>query len=304
MNQMLELNEQIKRCEDGRNIKMWVLEDASQQNSPPILICPSFGHRMYHYSYLASNLALNGFKVYRYDPLNHNGLSDGEIANFTMSDGLYSLESVVNKILDETKYSSISIFASSLSARIAYQFASCSESLSILISAVGVVNLRKTLKNVFGEDYASGSLEEVPKSLTFLSHPINAQNFYLDAIENNWFSLDGTFKALGNCTNPIVNFMATDDDWVDNNEVVHAFSNYCLNHTLYELQESTHEISENPSIGRAFVTKVTEFFLRFNNVGENVSILKEIPFDFLISRSIFERRQYRTFLKSNLNTLN
>jgi Acyl transferase len=298
MNQLLELTEQTIQSQDGRRIKIWILENNScSKSAPPILICPSFGHRMYHAAYLASHLALNGFKVYRYDPLNHNGLSDGEIANYTMSDGLYSLKTVVNRIVDETKHPSISIFASSLSARVTYQYASCSEFIDLIISAVGVVHLRKTLERVFGDDHASKPLEEVPKSLKFLNHPINARNFYLDAIENDWFSLDGTCRALSSCTNPVINFMATDDGWVDNSEVINAFSNYCLTHTLYELQESSHEIADNPSIGRAFIAKVTESFLRFYGGDERVKQIKDVPFDFLISRSIAERRQYRTLLK-------
>jgi pimeloyl-ACP methyl ester carboxylesterase len=104
--------------EAGRRLATLSMRRRDLEPHALIVLPPGYERRIHHYSVLARAFADNGYEVLRFDLSNHLGLSDGEIAEFTMS----SFEQDVRGILGWDRVLAglpVVVVASSLSARAA-----------------------------------------------------------------------------------------------------------------------------------------------------------------------------------------
>jgi acyl transferase len=139
------------RLGDGRRVAIWTVAPAAGPIHPlPIVVGAGFCRRMHHFAPVALYGAYNGFRVCRYDPVNHVGLSDGELWNFTLGDSCDSLRAAIDWTFERTGQRP-AVVATSLTARMAYQVAAETDRVARVITAVGVVNVRATLARVFGK---------------------------------------------------------------------------------------------------------------------------------------------------------
>lgn len=94
-------------------------------------------------------LLVNGFTVIRFDPTNSGGLSDGNVADFTLAGLLDDLRLVVSWAAGAFAVPEIGVFAVSLSARAAFRAAAAETGLLRIVGSVaGVADVRATLKAV------------------------------------------------------------------------------------------------------------------------------------------------------------
>ena len=88
---------ELGSCQNDRGQRlMWL--SMHQRAEPPralALLPPGYERRIHHYSVFARALADNGYLVVRFDLSNHVGLSDGHIADFSMT----SLEGDIGSML-------------------------------------------------------------------------------------------------------------------------------------------------------------------------------------------------------------
>ena len=79
-----EVDQLEGRAGAERRVAVW-RTGTREAEAPVVLVAPGFARRMRHMAPVALYLASAGFKVYRCDYLDHVGLSDGEIYDFTMT---------------------------------------------------------------------------------------------------------------------------------------------------------------------------------------------------------------------------
>jgi acyl transferase len=276
---------------DGRRIAMWSLSSSSgARHATPLVLCAGFGRRMHNVSALAAYAAHNGFTTVRYDPVNHVGLSEGSLVDYTMTDGLESLRAAV-AWAHAREGRPVGIVASSLTARLAFELAAKDARVAFVVSAVAVVHMRRTIERAIGVDYAGVSASGLPELVTFEGNAVRAERFWRDAHARKWFSFEGTVRALAAARQPITSFIAGDDAWVDSAEVHEAFSlGRGGPRRLHILPRARHEICRDPVIGRTFVLKVTEELLRLAGGGASPV---DPPLDAMTEQSLRERNLER-----------
>jgi len=292
---------------DGRQITVWRSANLDRAlRAAPILIAPGFGRRMSAFSPLAHYLALNGFEVIRYDPLDHVGSSSGDMVDFTMSTSLESMRIVADWMLNERGFDGIGIVATSLSARVAYRLVSTMKRIRFLVTAVGVTNLRSTLENAFGEDYCPWALDKLPKYVQFeKQHQIDTARFHQDCTEHDWWRLEGTVEELRDCPVPVVTFIGSEDTWVRESDVRAAFDgSRSGSRFIYTLAGSGHYLGHNAAIARQFFREITRASIMLNEgLSDLGEIEREPSFSALTQQSIHERRlQQPAFLTTSMQS--
>jgi acyl transferase len=275
----------------GRKIAVWSRIPA-QGARAAIVIAPGFARRMDHFAPMALYLARNGFATYRFDFLDHVGLSEGEMFHFTLGSALDSLARTIEFSSREQGVEAVGVFATSISARIAYELLKECPRLSYVVSAVGVVNLRQTMALAFEDDYLSRPVADAPKYVEFERKKIDALNFYQDSRRRPWLTLDGTIEALAHAPQPIVNFTAADDRWVDENEVQEAFRRgNGGSRRILSLARSGHDFGRNAAVARTFLRRATEEASELADL--RLRAVEEPSFEELADVQIQERRLQR-----------
>jgi acyl transferase len=277
---------------NGRRIEMWCTRPPVVRSEIPIVIAPAFAAGMHHFGKLASYFAHNGLVSYRYDPVDHVGLSEGEMIDFTFGGAIDSLNAAIEATRVRERVPRVGIVATSLSARVAYQVAAENQRVAFVVSAVGVVNLRRTLARTFGTDFFSVPPETWPDTVEFERQKVGRE-FMRDAMgRSGWLELADTIEALKRAPQPIVNFTAEDDDWVDPKEVEEAFTKGTGGvRRVYRLLSSGHNFARNLSAARTFLKKTTEEVLAL--VAGEAGIVVEPSFSDMTKQGLVERRLQR-----------
>lgn len=279
-----------------RTIRVWKLSsETTASTARPVVVASGFGRSMDQMGGLAANLVANGLVVYRYDSLDHVGMSDGEMLDFTLSTGLQSLEVVVDWVAKQYEGGQVGLVATSLMGRIAYRFASQSEKISYLVTAVGVVHVRKTLKSVIGEDYSTYDADDLPLTVAFERQPVGARDFYNDFIDNNWLSKDVTSEELRKIDVPVTVFLANDDEWVDRTDIEDVIDpNSKSNRSIYIMEDCEHNFGKNLRSTEVFINRVSEIVCQQTVKNWNDECV-QLGFEKILDYAIKERRMQRSF---------
>lgn len=280
------------RLSDNRKVAVWTLAPSGGPRHPmPLVVGAGFARRMHHFSSVAEYGAHNGFFVCRYDPVNHVGLSDGDMWDYTMTDGLESLRAAVNWACEHTGRPRVIVLATSLTARVAYQLASQTDRIASVVTAVGVVNVQETLKRVFDYDHSLDNPEEITGHVEFEGNRIGHRTFTADAHKNDWWSFEGCVKALRQVKQPVVNFIGSDDEWVEPAEVHKAFTEGAGGpRKLLTLDRAPHDLSRDSSVARTFLVRTMEELFLLCGVEQRVV---EPPFEEMMEQALIERRLQR-----------
>lgn len=160
------------KTKNGRTVAVWRDGPAHDDATGPVVImAPGFGQRMRSAGVLALMLTYNGATVYRFDALDHVGLSDGEIVDYSVTELMEALTAVVDTALEREGVEAVSMVATSLSALPVMHFAAdrkCADNIALML---GVVNGRQTLLKVLDTDYLDWELDDLPLGCTSTSTP-------------------------------------------------------------------------------------------------------------------------------------
>jgi len=277
------------RTEDGKRMAIWTLDPSDgAQHVLPVVVGAGFARRMDHLSAVAQYCAYNGFRVTRYDPVNHVGLSEGQMEDFTMSESLRSLRAAVDWTCEHTGQPQVAIVATSLTARIAFELAAQSDRVAVVVTAVGVVNLKRTLHCVFEVDYETMVPEEIEGWAVFEGKKITPTPFARDAHEHRWWYVDECIEKLKRVKQPLINFVGSADEWVDRDEVIKVFDEGTNGpRKLYTLDRAPHDLSRDPAVARTFLLRCIEELFTFQGLQAPVV---EPPFEALSRQTLLERR--------------
>ena len=231
---------------DGRRIAVW--RDAPENPCRgPVVICGGFARRMSSMSSVAAYALNNGAVVYRFDSLDHIGLSDGVIADFSLTSMQESLDATLALVAELEERRPISLIATSLAAAPGIRSAVDNPHVAALACLVGVVDVRRTLERVFGVDYYAWEYEQLPQNVRFERYDIDPHKLWLEHRHARWADFSQVKAALSQLTIPIVNLVASEDQWLTMDEVSEAFAAPGGGQRdIVELPYGGHELARNP----------------------------------------------------------
>ncbi|MFD3440627.1 hypothetical protein ACFWU3_24320 [Streptomyces sp. NPDC058685] len=247
------------KTKNGRTVAVWRDGPADDDATGPVVImAPGFGQRMRSAGVLALMLTYNGATVYRFDALDHVGLSDGEIVDYSVTELMEALTAVVDTALEREGVEAVSMVATSLSALPVMHFAAdrkCADNIALML---GVVNGRQTLLKVLDTDYLDWELDDLPPRVHIDKHSVDPRPIVAETRVVNWWELSATIDALSVLDIPVRNFVAADDDWVDIADVRKAFESAGLDQDdVIEVAVSGHALLRNPVALKQLLMDVT-----------------------------------------------
>jgi alpha-beta hydrolase superfamily lysophospholipase len=277
---------------DGRGIVVWRTGPECPAPGRVALVAPGFARRMRHLAAAARYLVDNGFVVYRCDYLDHIGLSDGEIRDFTLS-GMYStLDAVLAHVRAAERVDGAVLVAASLAARPSFRLAASTGAVRGIIGLVGVVNPRFTLARAFGADHGARAPDDfdADEYIKFENKKIHCRTFAEDWHSGGWLAAEDTVRDLARVRCPVVNFCGSADDWVSVAEVKEVFAEAGGPARVVELPFVEHELSRNPVAGQTMLREITRCALEFGTGADPAAIeVAEPGFTELVSQIPYER---------------
>ncbi|WP_165966716.1 acyl-CoA reductase [Actinomadura sp. 7K507] len=229
----------------GRKVVMWrTAADGPADAAQVVVISPGMARQMRHLGPVALYLARNGAVVYGYDQLGHPGLGEGDPERFTLGAACEGLETVLDFVTSAEDVARVSLVAASISARVAFRVAATGP--AVLDRIVGVVNLRRSAREVFGPDYAAMAESDLPDRLRFEQWEIDPRPLWREQRAEDWASLGAAVAGLREVTVLVVNFVAARDGWVAPDDAQRAFAEGAAGPRLIvEIPYAEHDLGRN-----------------------------------------------------------
>jgi SAM-dependent methyltransferase/alpha-beta hydrolase superfamily lysophospholipase len=224
------------------------------------ILTPKYGETKKNNLRLAYFLVANGFKVLRFDHTNHIGESDGDMSQFTLPEAAADIIDSLDYVEAHFKTDEIILISNSLSARCAYRAAAIDQRISRVVCIVGVVNLQKTICNIYQKDIIGTFCEGKEWGvIDILGFDIDSANFISKMVEHNMHEVSGAIKDASKIKQPLLHLHAAKDIWVDREEVELVVTT--AGGELFEIEGAYHEVGENPEASRLTLEKVARFCL-------------------------------------------
>ncbi len=235
---------------DGRKVAVWRSGPWKRPGGPApvVILCPGFGQKMSDLAVVALYLVVNGGTVYRFDPVDHVGLGDGEIRSFSCDSVYRSLVAALGLVRALESTPVVALGALSLSALPAVRLAAEDQHVSRVVAISGVVHGLRTLEHALGADYSTYPLDDLPPTVTINGHEVDPRPLWREHRATGSLGLAWTRRHLAQIEVPVANCLATDDPWVDLGDCKEAFSaSDGGERLLLELPYNGHDLGRNPA---------------------------------------------------------
>lgn len=243
---------------EGRRVAVWRSRPDTiapvDRRGLVVVMCPGFGRQMTDLVTVAAYLTANGATVYRLDPLDHVGLSDGTILDYSPSASAASLEAVVRLVNAAEHGRHVTLVAASMSARPALRVA-LEGGVDRLVTVVGVVHMRRTIASVFGDSIVELDRSDLPSSVWFEDLEVGPYGIYDDR-RFGWWDLETTTDELTRLQVPATAVFADADPWVDAHDVRAAFGRRRDRH-LVPIRSRCHDLGQDPAAGFVALEAIT-----------------------------------------------
>lgn len=233
---------------DGRRVAVWRnAPDEPSADAPIVVISPGFARRMRHVGAFAQTMVANGAVVYRFDSIDHLGLSDGEIAAFSIS-GLYDSWRATLALARETEgRDPVRLVALSLSALAAFRIASEDPAIESITALSGVINGASTLEHAVGDDWSVVPEDRLPDRVLVEGHEVDPRGIWWDNQRSGYLRVERAASDLRAFGGPVANFVASGDPWVDIDECETVFGQAATGERLVvRLPYTGHDLGRNP----------------------------------------------------------
>jgi len=254
----------LKNHEGKKIIACYDHKKESKYPANFIVIPPSYGESKLDSLSLSYFLAENYFHVFRYDGTHHVGESDGEIFDFTLLKAEEDLVSVLDFIQKRFGIEKFGLLAKSLAGRVTVRLATKDRRIKCVVCIGGIVDLQKTLKNIYQEDLVDVVIKRKYidwKFADILGFEIS-RNFLESAIRNNLHNFGGTIEDFRKISIPFTYLLAEKDVWVDKEDVETLIKN---NHNTdyFIIPRVLHQINENPKAATYAFRKIVISFKKY-----------------------------------------
>jgi pimeloyl-ACP methyl ester carboxylesterase len=215
--------------------------------SPVVVLTAGLGMPMRRMLLPALFMTANGFTVVRFDPRNSVGVSDGDIADFTLTGLAADLVDVADWATGHLGVDRVAMFTASLTGRASLRAAATRpDLLSIAATVACVVSVERTLARVKGEDlvarWRAGELDD-PEALDDLLDYRIKLKAVRSIIDEDWADLDSTRRDVRRATGvEFLNLYGDRDPWVFEEETQEVFGT-AGNSTLIVLRDAVHELN-------------------------------------------------------------
>jgi hypothetical protein len=246
------------RTPSGRRIAVWRSDPdpAPPDEGPIVVMCPGFTRSIDELACAALFLTENGATVYRFDPLDHVGFSDGTIEHYTLTATLRSFESVLHLVTVREGHRPVVVVATGLSARPALRAVASAPDVHRLITVVGVVCLRDTIVATFGADLIGLARHTLPPLVPVGEHQICPAALLDDDAAHGWHTFEGTLSDIDALPMPVVAMYRDRDSRVEADQVERAFGR-SPRHRLIKLDAGGHDVDEDTGSSLRVLSAVT-----------------------------------------------
>lgn len=279
---------------------------SASRDAEIVIIAPGYGETKRDYLSLAYYLAANGFDVIRYDATNHVGESDGSEVRTSLKSFYYDLKTVVSSVSSRYPGKRIGLICSSLSKRVAVRFISENPNcISLLVSIVGIVNLRDTLNSVYSEDMIGSCMAGRRWETTDVLGIRVEGRFLEDAIRDNYHDLESTIADLNNLSCPTVFLVAEQDAWVSFNDIKAVYEklvsqNGQHNTEFHVLPDTPHNIFSNTSNIKTVLSTVVKSCSKFlKDKYIECNDVAHPPIRAIAAQNRLEKNRLKSCIKSN-----
>lgn len=176
------------------------LRHQTPSNCPIVLIVSGYGQTQADYLPLACYLAVNHFRVLRYDHTNHVGLSDGEIIETSLGHMQKDLETILLFATTTWPSADITLVAEDVAARVALKSLALSNTAERLLLVNPVLDIQAALYTTYGRDVMAEVQRGQRKGVTNLwGLNVDLDSFIGDAIAGqygDWHTAAADFTAM------------------------------------------------------------------------------------------------------------
>ena len=272
----------------------WDHRAVGHDGCPFVVMGPKFGETKKGNLELAYSLAANGLNVLRFDHTCHVGESDGNRLDFTLQTAVEDILATLDYLRKHHGVASAGVIGNSLSARTALRAAALDARVSFFISVVGVVNFRRTIVAVNGEDTLGAYLDGRKRGVDdVLGFEVDFERFLEAVFANNLQGLDGTIEDARRLKVPAVFFAAGDDVWVELDDV-RAVAAALPGARLHVTEGVMHDVRENPEAGAQLFREIvaTAVQLAYGS-RERPATLRAVPKTEVLKQNRIERNRLR-----------
>jgi hypothetical protein len=229
-----------------------------------VVLAPPFGITMRRGQSVALYFVFNGFDVIRYDPTNHVGVSDGDVLDLTPSSMVEDLGTVLRWAGTESRGGPLHLFASSISARLAFaMLAERGCDLAAVGTISSVVDMRRAIAAATdGDDlvgsWLAGAVRDPDRIQLVMDHQIRWR-FIQDLIERDWHTPESTVRDLSRLGPvPLISVHGAKDEWVDVEQATAVFGAR-EQASIVVLSDAVHAL--NVASARTALSQIVRFFL-------------------------------------------
>ena len=258
-----------------------------------VILVPGYGKTKISNLRLAYYLAVNGFKVLRYDHSNHVGDSEGGMLFTSLSQMEEDLRSAIDFAEKHYGVTSVGVVAESLGARIVLKRAHRDKRVRFFVSLLGVFDVQETLRAIYDEDAFAEKLGGMELGIRdIMGFQVDADNFVEDAHKGHFHSLESSLEDVAELSIPICFFVAEKDPWVSEEAVRLVFQKCPAEFkSLYVLPGIMHELLENPIVAANAYCEVVRVAQRSaNGIGGEANLIQIPDAKLISSRSRQEKR--------------
>lgn len=244
-----------------------------------IVVAPPFGVQMRKGAALALYFLFNGYDVVRYDPTNHVGIADGDIADLTPTGLAEDLRLAVEWATAKSAGVPVCLFSTSISTRLTFAMLARAEINPAAVGAISaVVDMASTIEIATEQDlvqqWTSGRETDINATRDVLGHEIK-MTFIDDLVTRGWGtteSVEADLAAMGPV--PLLTVQGAKDDWVDVEEAKRVFGATARG-SVVVLSDAVHAL--NPASARTAMTEIVRFFNEHCEAGENEVAVPQFP---------------------------
>jgi ubiquinone/menaquinone biosynthesis C-methylase UbiE len=230
-----------------------------------IIVLPGFGETKTDVLTTSYFLAKNGFDTLRFDYSDHVGESDGDIVFTSLVKIKEDILSSVDFIFDRYCPAGLAVVGSSLACRPLFRAAREDSRIGLAVNLVSVVDLRKTLFEIYRHDhFGDAHRGHIKGNMDILGLQVNADNFLTSSIRDRFEDLSTTIEDVRGIKNPVVFFAAEKDAWVDLEDVRCVYCEIASREKhLIVLEGAMHRLYENPEVARAALKGIVNACVKY-----------------------------------------
>jgi pimeloyl-ACP methyl ester carboxylesterase len=285
---------QMVRTPEGARILALSSHAPGAEQRGVVVLPPGYERRIHHYAVLSDVLVQHGYRTIRFDLTNHVGLSDGEVADFTMSSISADLSAVIAHARAQMGGERLYVVAPSLAARAAFRVLSRDCAADGMVAMLPVVDVRYTITQAAGSDvigrWQDGDLAQARH--TRVSKSDVGPRFPEDAVAEDWGGVDQGKRELAAVPCPVVAIVAERDDWVRTDDVEAAFEGevrWARRRVVVEA--SSHDLASNLPVLRLMLELTVNSLDSMSGTSREVRVPDFNEFVELVTR---ERRWARS----------